>query len=64
MEETLTSRYNIYIYIYIYMEGLDKFSHRTDDVTNVFEGRSEHDDFLTINPPANLEPEGGRRARE
>ena len=44
------------------MEVLDKFSHRTDDVTDVLEGRSERGDFLTIDPPATLEAEGGRKA--
>ena len=43
------------------MEVLDKFSHRSDNVTDVLEGRSELD-FFTINPPSTLEPEGGHKA--
>ena len=50
LEETLTSR--------CYMEILGGFSRRSDKGTDVL----EIDDILTIDPPATLEAEGGRKA--
>ena len=54
LEVTLTYR--------SYLEVFDSAFRRTDDVTDVLEGRSEIDAVLTIDPPANLQPEGGRKA--
>ena len=54
LEVTLTNR--------SYLEVFDSAFRRTDDGSDVLEGRSEIDDLLIIDPPANLQPDGGCKA--
>ena len=54
LEVSLTSR--------AFLEVLNGFFRRANDGTEVLEGMSVIDDFLTVDPPATVEPEPSRKA--